>query len=136
MSERTTGSCLCGAVRFEIEGQFEQFFLCHCSHCRKDTGSAHAANLFSSTAQLRWLGGRDQVSHFNLAPTRHSRSFCAACGSALPFQDAAGGLLTVPAGSLDGDVGMRPQAHIFVSSKADWDDRLAELPVFATFPAP
>jgi hypothetical protein len=42
------GSCLCGAVRFEVEGEFQRFYLCHCGHCRKDTGSApHAANLFA-----------------------------------------------------------------------------------------
>ena len=55
------GSCLCGAVRFRIDGAFERFYLCHCSHCRKDTGSAHAANLFSSGARLTWLHGRDEL---------------------------------------------------------------------------
>lgn len=48
-----SGSCLCGEVTFEIEGDFEDFYLCHCERCRKDTGSAHAANLFSSTAKLK-----------------------------------------------------------------------------------
>jgi len=52
MSNTYAGSCLCGEVRFEIEGEFERFYLCHCEFCRKDTGSAHAANLFSSTAAL------------------------------------------------------------------------------------
>ncbi|MCI3132528.1 GFA family protein [Phenylobacterium aquaticum] len=55
----TAGSCLCGGIAFEISGPFEAFFLCHCSRCRKDTGSAHAANLFSSTAKLTWLSGQD-----------------------------------------------------------------------------
>ena len=49
------GSCLCGEITFEIIGEFESFFLCHCERCRKDTGSAHAANLFSSSARLIWL---------------------------------------------------------------------------------
>jgi hypothetical protein len=39
------GSCLCGAIAFEIAGSFESFYLCHCEHCRKDSGSAFAANL-------------------------------------------------------------------------------------------
>lgn len=51
------GSCLCDEITFVIEGEFEQFFFCHCERCRKDTGSAHAANLFSSTAKLSWLSG-------------------------------------------------------------------------------
>jgi hypothetical protein len=46
MSNTYSGSCLCGEIRFEIEGEFERFYLCHCEYCRKDTGSAHAANLF------------------------------------------------------------------------------------------
>jgi hypothetical protein len=53
MNEHHSGSCLCGAVTFTVEGAFDRFYLCHCSHCRKDTGSAHAANLFASTAALK-----------------------------------------------------------------------------------
>lgn len=52
MNPKHAGSCLCGEVHYEIEGAFERFYLCHCTHCRKDTGSAHAANLFSSSAKL------------------------------------------------------------------------------------
>jgi len=77
------GSCLCGEVRFEIEGSFESFYLCHCEHCRKDTGSAHAANLFSSSARLAWLSGEERKKTFTLLGTRHTRSFCTTCGSAL-----------------------------------------------------
>ena len=83
MSERHAGSCLCGAVSFEIAGSFERFFLCHCGRCRKDTGSAHAANLFASDARLHWLTGREQVRTYELPGSRHRRSFCSACGSAL-----------------------------------------------------
>src|SRR5262245_45959705 len=71
MNIKHSGSCLCGAVRFEIAGDFEHFYLCHCQHCRKDTGSAHAANLFSSKASLKWLAGQDKVTVFNLPNTRH-----------------------------------------------------------------
>ena len=52
MTKSIPGSCLCGAVRFEIRGSLERFFLCHCRRCQKDTGTAHAANLFSATAGL------------------------------------------------------------------------------------
>lgn len=95
------GSCLCGEVRFEIVGDFEHFFLCHCGRCRKDTGSAHAANLFSSTAKVRWLSGQDRIKTFNVPSTRHEKSFCSQCGSAVPCVQMNGALLVVPAGSLD-----------------------------------
>lgn len=123
------GSCLCGAVRFEVEGDFQRFYLCHCGHCRKDTGSAHAANLFASGATLRWVTGKDQVMCFTLPSTRHSKCFCSTCGSALPRVELEGAWLVVPAGSLNSDVPLRPDAHIFGSSRASWDDGLSEIPM-------
>lgn len=134
MSEKHFGSCLCGQVRFEVEGDFESFFLCHCEYCRKDTGSAHAANLFSSTARLTWLAGRDQIREFNLPSTRHTKSFCSTCGAAVPTQQAGGVLLVVPAGSLDSEVRIKPNAHIFVSSRASWDTALETIPSFDKLP--
>jgi hypothetical protein len=135
MSNKHAGSCLCGAVRFEVAGDFERFYLCHCEHCRKDTGSAHAANLFSSTATLKWLAGEDQVRVFNLPSTRHRNSFCSICGSALPDLQMKGALLKVPAGSLDTDVLLRPDAHIFCASKANWDEALEKVPKAERLPA-
>jgi hypothetical protein len=135
MSNRYAGSCLCGAARFEVLGEFERFYLCHCEFCRKDTGSAHAANLFSSTAVLKWVAGEDQVRQFNLPGTRHSTCFCGTCAAALPMMQVQGQLLVVPAGSLNGEVRIRPDAHIFVSSKASWDDELEMVPAFERFPA-
>jgi hypothetical protein len=134
MSNNHQGSCLCGAVRFAIEGEFERFYLCHCEYCRKDTGSAHAANLFSSTATLRWVSGEDQVRQFNLSGTRHSKCFCGTCGSALPMLQMNGQLLVVPAGSLNSAILIRPNAHIFVSSRASWDDTLETIPAIPGFP--
>jgi hypothetical protein len=135
MSSRHAGSCLCGEVRFEIEGEFERFYLCHCEYCRKDTGSAHAANLFSSIAALKWVSGEDKVRQFNLPATRHSKCFCSTCGSALPMMQMNGQLLAVPAGSLNSEVHIRPDAHIFVSSKACWDDALEKVPRVDRFPS-
>lgn len=128
MGDKHAGSCLCGEVRYEVGGGFEHFYLCHCEHCRKDTGSAHAANLFTSAAELKWLSGEDKVKQFNLPSTRHSRAFCSICGSALPRLQMNGALLVIPAGSLDSKVSMRPNAHIFVASRADWDNELEDVP--------
>lgn len=135
MNNRSYGSCLCGQVRFEIDGGFESFYLCHCEYCRKDTGSAHAANLFSSSASLKWVSGENLVKSFTLPSTRHTKSFCAVCGSALPNMQMGGRLLVTPAGSLDSEVAIRPNAHIFTSSKADWDDRLEQIPMLGTLPS-
>jgi hypothetical protein len=128
-----SGSCLCGTVRFEVKGEFDSFYLCHCRHCQKDTGSAHAANLFSQSAELRWLSGADAVTAFQLPGTRHRKSFCSRCGSALPSTEAAG-VLVVPAGCLDTAVGLSPTAHLFVASKAVWEEELGQVPAFEVLP--
>ena len=129
------GSCLCGKVAFEVEGEFESLYLCHCERCRKDTGSAHAANLFSSTATLHWLSGQELANTYNFNETGHIKSFCAECGSALPNIQMGGGLLVVPAGSLDDDIPIpAAAAHIFVSRRAGWDEGLERLPVFDELP--
>jgi hypothetical protein len=113
-------------VRFTVEGEFQGFFLCHCSRCRKGTGSAHAANLFATKAVLHWLAGEEGVRLFRLPESRHTKSFCGNCGSALPYVRAEG--VVVPAGSLDVDVTVPPNAHIHYSSRANWDHDLEKVP--------
>lgn len=127
------GSCLCGVVSFEVKGEFDSFYLCHCQHCQKDTGSAHAANLFSQSAKLVWQSGADAVISFTLPGTDHNKTFCKLCGSALPstqFQN----LLVVPAGCLDTEISIAPTAHIFLSSKATWERVLGSVPEFEGLP--
>lgn len=134
MTAKHSGSCLCSAVCFEVEGDFERFFLCHCEYCRKDTGSAHAANLFSSSATLKWIAGAENITQFTLPGTRHARSFCRVCGSAVPMMQMNGAQLVVPAGSLNTAVHLRPDAHLFVSSRASWDEALESVPRIAKLP--
>jgi hypothetical protein len=121
-------------VTYEIAGELERFFLCHCSRCRKDTGSAHAANVFSTTAQLHWLSGEDAVTRYQLPSTRHSKSFCSRCGSALPGMQLEGKLLVIPAGSLDSRLPITADAHIYVADRADWDEGLEKLLHIQTLP--
>jgi len=116
-----------------VHGDFDSFYLCHCQRCQKDTGSVHGANLFSQSATLTWLAGADQVTSFTLPGTRHSRSFCSRCGSALPGVQYAG-LLVVPAGCLDTPHPLWPTAHIFTSSKAAWDGQCDDVPAFEGLP--
>jgi hypothetical protein len=128
------GSCLCGNIQYEVEGIFEDFFLCHCKSCRKDTGSAHAANLFSSRAKLRWVKGEQEVRIFNYQNSGHIKAFCPNCSSALPNIQMDGKLLVVPAGSLDTDVDKLPTGHIYMNDKANWDQNLEVIPKFDELP--
>ncbi|MBO1923637.1 GFA family protein [Thiomicrorhabdus sp. 6S3-12] len=129
-----SGSCLCGAVQFKVEGEFESFYLCHCRYCQKDTGSAHAANLFSSTAKLEWIKGENNVRVFQVKKSNHIKAFCMTCGSAVPNVQMEGRLLVVPAGSLDCTLDKRPDGHLFISSKANWDEALETVPKYQRLP--
>ena len=135
MGNKHVGSCLCGKVKFEVEGNFESFYLCHCKHCQKDTGSAHAANLFSGSAKLNWLCDIHDIKTFNLSSTRHTKSFCVTCGSAAPSLQMEGKLLVVPAGSLDTEIKLSPTAHIYCASSMSWEEELGDIKRFEQYPS-
>lgn len=129
MAERITGGCLCGMVAFEVSGPFTAFHWCHCTRCRKDTGSAHAANLFTRPASIRWLGGENTVRRFDLPEAeRFAKAFCEHCGSPVPYVNRSGTHLIVPAGSLDSDPGIVPQDNIHWGSRASWYEAGVEAP--------
>ena len=79
------GSCLCGAVRYRVRGPFMRFVHCHCSRCRKATGSGHATNLIAEPANLEWIAGRDQTQRFDLPSAKSfATAVCRTCGSPVP----------------------------------------------------
>jgi hypothetical protein len=115
--------------------RLREFYLVSLQVLPKDAGSAHAANLFSTTAKLEWTAGQDHVKSFAVPGTKHTKSFCHLCGSAVPSQQMNGNLLVVPAGSLDSDGAMVPTAHIFFSSKASWYPPSETIEKFEKFPS-
>jgi hypothetical protein len=129
------GSCLCGGVKYEVAGEAQRFFHCHCSRCRKATGTGHASNLFLQPAELKWLSGEDQVRAFKLPEAkRFTNNFCATCGSRLPRQPKDSDMVLIPAGSLDDAAPIKPQARIFSESRASWSCADDELPVYPQSP--
>jgi hypothetical protein len=130
------GSCLCGSVAFELTGPPSAFRYCHCSRCRKATGSAHAANLFVPQDRFRWLSGESQVGRYKVPQAKfYTVFFCARCGSRVPHLVAERGEFLVPAGLLDGDPQARPQHSIYWDSRAPWLVETASLPKFPERPA-
>ena len=116
------GSCLCGAVRFEVEGSFAEAHHCHCSQCRKSHGAAFATYACARAENLRVVTGETSITSYRSSPAVR-RSFCGRCGARLFFQhDAAPQLMFVAVGVLDGALaGALPiDAHVYVASKADW----------------
>jgi hypothetical protein len=124
-----SGSCLCGAVRYELTEAPVWAHTCHCSRCRKCTGSANAPNLFVPLAALRWVQGEAELRRFRAPDAeRFTHVFCGRCGSTMPFENPDRGLAGVPMGTLDGDPEYAPRAHIFVGSKAPWETIADDLP--------
>jgi hypothetical protein len=125
------GSCLCGAVKFEVKPPFSAFRYCHCSRCRKATGSAHAANLFVPQLQFAWSAGEPLIGHFDLpGAKRFAVAFCTRCGSRVPHRIRGREEYLVPAGLMDSDPAMRPENNIFWASKAAWYVEPREIPKF------
>ena len=114
------GSCLCGGISFEIAGPVAGIVRCHCSLCRKSSGTGSIATIVVRAEQLRWLSGEALIRRFE-RPSGYGTAFCSVCGSPAPDSDAARQAYTVPAGLLDGDPPLRVVEHIFVGSKAQWD---------------
>ena len=135
-SERTIdGSCLCQAVRYRITGEPVGFQYCHCSRCRKFTGSAHAANVFATMDSFTWVAGEELVGTFRLdAEPPFATAFCKCCGSSLPNLSTAHKIWIVPAGCLDNDPGVTPARSIFWDSRASWYKDVSELPLHAEWP--
>jgi hypothetical protein len=120
------GSCLCGGVRFEIARVSGPFELCHCSRCRKATGSAFLPGIVVRREDFRFTEGRELVRTYvapiREAPPAYQASFCSRCGSPVPDPDATGPLLEIAAGVLDDDPELRPERHIMVEVKSPWFD--------------
>ncbi len=125
-------SCLCGTVAWEIDGPFASMYHCHCSMCRKFHGTAFGTYLAAPAAGLRWLRGEDCVTRYTSSPGSQ-RPFCGRCGSGVAGAPDRG-LVYTPAGCLDEDPGIRPQAHIFVASKAPWHPIRDGLERFDAYP--
>ena len=130
MSEyRITGSCLCKKVSYAITGNLGIFQYCHCSRCRKFTGSAFASNIIVSPANFEWLSGQESIGRYELAEAKHfATSFCRNCGSSLPWLTQSGKAVVVPAGTLDADPRIRPSQNIFCASRAVWYTQPGSLP--------
>ncbi|MBT8063244.1 MAG: GFA family protein [Xanthomonadales bacterium] len=114
------GSCLCGAISYKATGEEKRFYHCHCSRCRKVTGTGHASNLFVKGA-LSWQSGEDLLtSYVPPGATRFRNRFCSICGSRMPRYDEGYGTVFIPAGSLDTVPSMQPEARIFFGSRTPW----------------
>ncbi|NKB35755.1 MAG: GFA family protein [Gammaproteobacteria bacterium] len=121
------GSCLCQSVKYELsDAEFYPVTNCHCPNCRKVSGVAYGTYLAVKQAKFRWLMGEDLVTKYESSPETY-RSFCSRCGSPLAAFDGED-IRCITLGSTDGDIGKRPESHIYVSDKAPWFEITDNLP--------
>lgn len=134
-SGATGGSCLCGAVAFEFTGRPVEMVNCHCRACRRAMSAGFATWVTIERDAFRWISGVPNVVRYSGLGSPHaSAAFCGTCGSPMP-RAAPPGRIDIPAGCMDDDPGVRPEANIHVAEKAEWVSLDANTPAFATVPA-
>ena len=114
---------MCGGVAFEMTGTASRVTHCHCSRCRKVRGTAHATNLIVALPGIGFVRGEELLTSYKPPDARtFTHVFCRVCGSSMPRLDENRGIAIVPIGAYDDDPGARPERHIFVDSKASWEE--------------
>ena len=123
------GSCLCGAIAYEVDRPLTAMRVCHCSRCRRRSGSNWFVGLTCPADALRFLRGEDAIVTWHMPGTRYyTVSFCGVCGAAAPARLSRATFLS--AGCMDDDPGTRALCHIHYESRAPWVDVRDGLPRF------
>lgn len=126
-----TGGCLCGSIQYEIDKIEPRMGHCHCSMCRKFHGAAFATLGEAKVENFRWTQGEALLTHYK-ASNGTVRGFCKECGSSMTFaaSEDAGELVEFSLGTLNCEIDLRPDAHIYVGSKANWFEVNDDLPQY------
>ena len=118
----TKGQCNCGSVAFEIAAGLTGVYVCHCSICRRATGSNGIAVVVVDNGAFSWVRGEDQVKSWKKPDSDWQTWFCRVCGSPVPGMTDETRVF-VPAGLIsDGGESLQVIGHIWVDSKAEWDE--------------
>ena len=116
------GQCNCGSVAFEIDSDISEVFICHCSICRKSSGSNGVAVVIVDNDVFRWTQGNNMITTWKTPDAKWHTSFCRICGSSLPGANDESRMY-VPAGLVtEGGESLKVAHHIWVESKAVWDE--------------
>ena len=126
------GQCLCGTIKYEVTKIEDQMGHCHCSMCRKFHGAAFATLGEAKIENFRWVSGENLLKSYEAA-NETTRKFCENCGSSLIFvpSNDDGKLVEFSLGTLDTDISLRPDAHIYTDSGANWYEVNDDLPNYS-----
>ncbi len=123
------GQCLRGEIKYEVDEIKSQMGHCHCSMCRKFHGAAFSIFGEADVKIFRWVEGKDQLKGY-VANNGSVRQFCQNCGSSMTFAESGevNNIIEFSLGTLDSDIDIFPNAHIYTDSKANWVDIKDDLP--------
>lgn len=128
------GSCLCGAIQFEVTGPIQGVGNCHCSICRKLHGAPFSTYAQVGADSLKLVSGDAHVRVYK-SSEEVERTFCDTCGANFTFRwSGLPEAVWVAAGLLEDDPQLRPQHHMFVGSKASWHEITDPLPRYEEYP--
>ncbi|HEY0820299.1 MAG TPA: GFA family protein [Rhizobacter sp.] len=123
-----TAQCLCGGVRFRIDGALAPIQICHCAQCRRAQGSAFAANIPVAESAVHFDSGAELMASFESTPGKQ-RVFCRRCGSPIySARSSLPGVLRLRAGLINEALDVRPLFHAYVAHKANWYDIRDDVP--------
>lgn len=128
------GQCSCGSVGYTFSTDSLMAYQCHCSICRKATGSAFSTTLMAPQARFTWLRGEALISSY-AKESGYSVNFCSRCGSPVPNKFRDFPLLSVPVGSIDGEPLVKVAIQLYLGSRAKWDTGLGEGQPFDEMPS-
>lgn len=131
-----TGACLCGAIQYEIDGRPRFMYQCYCGKCRAASGASFATNLIVDAGKFRITAGSERLAAYESSPQKF-RHFCSSCGSPIYSRgEKTRQVVSVRAGTLKQDPGVRLAYHAFAGSKAPWVRIADEAPQFHDWPYP
>jgi len=128
------GKCLCGEVQFQILDEISNLYQCHCSLCQKTTGSSSCSSFVVGVNGISWISGKEKITSFK-KDSGFQSDFCSICGSPVPNKMNIGEYIWVPAGLIEGDLGVSIAAQIHLNSKASWEVKLEDQEIFPDGPS-
>ncbi len=130
-----TGRCLCGKIKYEIEGDPAVTAVCHCTSCQRQSGAAFSVNLMIQEGQLSLDGDLETFEETADSGNKVYRRFCGTCGSPiLSALEGMPGMVAIKSGTLDDTSGLQPAVQVWCDSKQDWVQMPDGVPAFATSP--
>jgi hypothetical protein len=126
------GECFCGEIQYEIKGDLHEPRSCHCSRCRKAFSGAGSAMAGVGPKEFSWLQGEKKLTLY-VGKKGYGIGFCKLCGTTLCGLNK-GEVMGISLGTLNDDPELKIHHHLFVGSKASWDEIGGEAPQHETWP--